>query len=119
MGVFALEKISLIKRRPIFWYIQIGGWGVIMAISFYFSLSFVSVLCGVVAGYVNIEWLFQTFLLKLSFIFSMLKYMIFFLILYVLIKNYDLDGISFLVGMTSLVCCLIGLGAEAIRYDSL
>ena len=113
-----MEKTSILKRKPCFWISQICGGGFILLAVYYWSLSLVSVLCGVLLVFVNMELLFRLFPLRaFSLYFLILKYSFLALIIYIL-SSY-IDGLSFLAGLSIVFFYLLGLSLEALKYDSL
>lgn len=118
LGCFYMEKTSILKRKPCFWISQICGGALILFVSYFWSLSFGSVLCGILLVFVNMEFLFWLFPLRsVSVFFLLLKYSFLALIIYIL-SSY-IDGLSFLVGLSIMFFYLLGLSLEAIKYDSL
>ena len=113
-----MEKTSILKRKPFFWISQICGGALIFLASYFWSLSFGSVLCGMLLVFVNMEFLFWLFPLRsVSLYFLLLKYSVFALIVYIL-SSY-IDGLSFLVGLSIVFFYLLGLSLEVMKYDSL
>ena len=113
-----MEKTSILKRKPCFWISQICGGVLILLVSYYWSLSLSSVLCGVLLVFVNMELLFWLFPLRsVSLFFLIFKYLALALIIYIL-SSY-IDGLSFLAGLSIVFFYLLGLSLEALKYDSL
>lgn len=113
-----MEKTSILKRKPCFWVSQLCGGIAILLASYYWTLSFRSVLCGVLLVFVNMEFLFWLFPLRpISLYFFVLKYSLLALLIYILASY--IDGLSFLVGLSIMFFYLLGLSLEVMKYDSL
>ena len=110
-------KAIFLKRKPIFWAVQIGGLILIAGASLWFSFSLPAVLSGAVLGYLNMALLLKIFRPGISFSFLILKAAVFLFLIYVLLRY--LDGFSFLFGISSQLLYLMGLSLEVLKHDSL
>lgn len=115
MGFLCMEKFSLVTRKTCFWWVQFAGLSLIFLISFIFKFSFLSVVCGVIFSYAQMEILLRFF--RGSFLLFAIKNLFFYGGLYLIIGF--LDGFSFLLGLMSLLVFLAGLCLEVLIYDSL
>ena len=111
-----MEKFSILNRRKCFWYVQILGLVLIFAITFIFKFSILSVVCGIIFSYAQMEiWL--RFVKNHSFLMVILKNIMFLGIFYLMVGF--LNGFSFLLGLVSLFVFLAGISLEVLKYGSL
>ena len=110
-----MEKIE-IKRGRLFWMIQALSLLLILGVSYFLSLSYVSfsylgLLCGILTALFNMEILLRIQRLPLFFIFF--KYLFLALGLFFILPY--LDNFSFLLGLSFIFSYLVGMSVEALK----
>ena len=99
-----------VKRGRIFYLSLLLGFGLISSLSFFFSLPYASVLCGMATASLNMEMMIRFVILNK--IFLLFKYAGLILLLYFLIPY--VEGGAFLLGLSFVFSYLIGLSLEVL-----
>lgn len=105
---------NIFHRGPGFWYLQVLGWIFILSLGYGLSFSLISVFCGLIVSFVNMEILIK--MMQINWYWISLKYIVLSGLLYIFIPF--VDAFSFLLGLSSVFFYLIGLCAKVLEYDS-